>query len=104
MGFHLNRGLFIFSASSGGTKDIGVKGTTFTACKRTGVKELCWAGSRDSVRRARYRRRGDQKDTSSFPYIGLMVHLQVHAGLAGVADVIQGKELQREDHTSDQQG
>jgi len=32
-GFHLNRGLSLFSASSGGTKDMGVKGTMVTACK-----------------------------------------------------------------------
>lgn len=32
-GSHLNRGLFLFSASSGGTKDIGVRGTMLTACR-----------------------------------------------------------------------
>lgn len=39
---------------------------------------------------------GDEKGDSRLPYAGPMVLLHVHAALAGVPDVIQGEELQRE--------
>lgn len=100
-GSHLNRGLFLFSASSGGTKDMGVRGTMFTACGdenrsvaatargRTGGAGTAWAAPPLAAP-------GDEKAASRLPYAGLLVLPHVHAALAGVLDVVQGEELQRE--------
>ena len=122
--FHLNRGLFFFSASSGGTKHIGVKGTMFTACKskvaggwlpphRLGQS----LGKAHSTAQPPFPQSlaspvagprhlwdssgetpawGGTEKENGFSYVGLMILLHVHICLAGVLEVIQGEELPRE--------